>query len=354
MFLLDSSGSIGASNFENMKISTAIVAAVLAEAGARVGVVVFSGNATVEVPLQYWDNIDALGTLDANIINIDYTEGGTNTHIGINTATSILGNKGTRVILLLADGDSNDRQAAVEAADAAKEAGINIYAAGIGDSISEEELDLLASYPPEDYRVSIADFTRETLEVELQSLIASICLSKYAILLHKLYCTMYTHILPTAHTYHLSLHIVPEHFFIGKHPQEVLREGQVRSLQYDLPEDGLTITANVNGEANVYMSYTVRNPNYATADFITAGSGLLSYYVPANEDARVIVHTRLFVAIAAKKDNTTITANTTLGDHFIQIGMSNNSSVCNSNYVLQMIMDIPSGVYITKIFVTLH
>ena len=109
-----------------------------------------------------------------------------------------------------------------------------------------------------------------------------------------------------------------------------MREGQVRSLQYDLPEDGLTITANVDGEANVYMSYTVRNPNYGTADFVTAGSGLLSYYVPAYEDARVIVHTRLFVAIAAKKDNTTFTANTTLGDHFIQIGMSNNSSVCNT------------------------
>ena len=94
-----------------------------------------------------------------------------------------------------------------------------------------------------------------------------------------------------------------------------MEEGQVRSLQYDLPEDGLTISANVNGEANMYMSYTIRNPTFVTADFVTGGSGLLSYYVPpvdgsmkrqANEDGSSAV----FVSIVAKRNDTTFTLNT--------------------------------------------
>ena len=61
------------------------------------------------------------------------------------------------------------------------------------------------------------------------------------------------------------------------------------------------------------MSYTTRNPNFVTADFITAGSGLLSYYVPPNEGENFIVD-KLFASIVAKKDNTTVKPNTTFGD----------------------------------------
>ena len=142
-----------------------------------------------------------------------------------------------------------------------------------------------------------------------------------------------------------NVYIVPEPFPIGQQLEATLSEGQVRSLQYVLPEDGLTITADVDGEANIYMSYTTRNPNFATADFITAGSGLLSYYVPPHESAKkrqaiIIVGTSLFVSVVAKQSDTFCTAYTTFGDTFKQIGKSNNSSVCNNNYVLQMIMDV--------------
>ena len=75
----------------------------------------------------------------------------------------------------------------------------------------------------------------------------------------------------------------------------------------------------------MYMSYTIRNPTFVTADFTTGGSGLLSYYVPhmdglvkrqANEGGSGDV----FVSIIAKKNNTRLTLNATDGNVFIQRG----------------------------------
>ena len=121
--------------------------------------------------------------LRRNIEGIDYIGNVTNTHIGINAAALVLGydieqlnyigsgsntvillgNEGIRVILLLTNGKSNDRSAAEDAAEAAKQVGISIYAGGIGDSVNEDELNSLASYPPEEYRISIEDFTETAL-----------------------------------------------------------------------------------------------------------------------------------------------------------------------------------------------
>ena len=192
VFLLDASGSIGNSDFTNMIVTTASAGVALAEIGARVGVVVFNDSATVRVPLQYWENTSQLR---ANIQGIPYTGGGTNIFIGLNVTASLLGNEGTRVIILLTDGKSPNRDAAEMEAEAAKRAGISIYAAGIGGSISEDELNSLASYPREEYRVYIEDFAEEALNEELQSLIASICLSKLLLyLIHTMgLTTRYTH-----------------------------------------------------------------------------------------------------------------------------------------------------------------
>ena len=175
VFLLDASGSIGNVSFTNMKTSVASAAAVLAENGARVGVVIFSERATVDVPLQRWEDVDLLRI---DIESIFYANRSTNTHTGISTAASLLGFQGTRIIILLTDGQSSDRQAAELAANAAKADGIRIYAGGIGDSVSEDELNSLASFPPEDFRVSIADFTETALDEVLQPLIDSACLSE--------------------------------------------------------------------------------------------------------------------------------------------------------------------------------
>jgi hypothetical protein len=207
---------------------------------------------------------------------------------------SLLGNEGTRVIVLLTDGESPNKIAAQMEAEAAKQAGISIYAAGIGGSISEDELNGLASFPPAEYRVYIKDFAEEALNEELQSLIASICL-------------------------------IPEIFTIGQELEEMLIKGRVRSLQYYLPEKGLTVTANVSGGANMYMSRTIRNPTILSANITTGGSGILSVYVSFNSSMKkpadvdtVDTSSTIFVSIIANRENTTFRASTAVGNMTIR------------------------------------
>ena len=191
VFLVDASDSIGSSAFTNVKTSVASAATTLAQNGARVGVVIFSDSASVDVPLQKWGDtsnyreilkkftilvamlliltLAAALVLGYDIELLHYIGSGSNT---------LLGNEGIRVIFLLTNGKSNDRSAAEDAAEAAKQVGISIYAGGIGDNVNEDELNSLASYPPEEYRISIEDFTETALNEGLQSLIDSTCLSK--------------------------------------------------------------------------------------------------------------------------------------------------------------------------------
>ena len=175
VFLLDASASIGSSNFATMKTSAASAAVTFATTGARVGVVVFGSSASVVVPLQEWENTAQLHT---DIENIGYSGGDTATAEGIETSASALGSEGMRIIILFTDGESNNWEAAENAANTAKQEGISIYAGGIGDSVNEDELNSLVSNPPEDYRVSIENFNADTFNQEVRPLIASTCLSK--------------------------------------------------------------------------------------------------------------------------------------------------------------------------------
>ena len=175
MFVLDSSGSVTAPFFAIMTSVTASAAVAFAMMGARVGVVRFSTSASVVVPLQEWQNT---AQLRANIENIDYVSGRTNTAAGITTAASALGSEGIRIIILFADGVSNEGPPPEGAADAAKQAGISIYAGGIGTRVDEDELNNLASDPPEDFRVSVADFSVDAFNEEIAPLMRATCLSE--------------------------------------------------------------------------------------------------------------------------------------------------------------------------------
>ena len=181
MFLLDASGSIGNSNFAIMRTVTADAAVTFAMMGARVGVVRFSSTAqtAVVVPLQEWQNTAQLRT---NIEAIAFSGGGTDTGTGITTAAAALGSEGIRIIILFTDGQANSRQAAINAADAAKLDGISIYAGGIGTGVVEEELNSLASDPPEDFRVSVAGFSVDAFNEEIAPLIRATCLSELIIM----------------------------------------------------------------------------------------------------------------------------------------------------------------------------
>ena len=176
VFVLDASGSIGVTEFFTQRLFVQIVAMDFAVNGIGVGIVRVSGNVSVVTPLQVWENDTQLWN---SITDIDYAEGSSPTHEGISIAASLLGSEGTRNLILFPAGIT-DSQGTVNATIAAKEAGINVYVVGIGESVSEEEVYSLASYPPEEYGVSISDYN--ALEDILQPLIVSTYLSKLCLL----------------------------------------------------------------------------------------------------------------------------------------------------------------------------
>lgn len=134
-FLIDASGSIGASNFNVMRSGyAAALAALPTDGSVEVTVYTFaSGTAQVVAPTVVTAaNIASIVTAINNMV---YTGGGTATHLGINAIagamlTSANYNAGLRSIINLAtDGVPNDQNAAVAAATSARDRGIDAMTA---------------------------------------------------------------------------------------------------------------------------------------------------------------------------------------------------------------------------------
>lgn len=109
----------------------------------------------------------------------------------------------------------------------------------------------------------------------------------------------------------------PQQSVSGQQQIGKLNEGQVRSLTYSLPPGGLTLELNASsGEVNVYVSYSIHNPTYFTADVITGGSGYFTRYVPPR-DSPVEDSEYVFVSLIAKKNNTKYSLDVTTGNVLI-------------------------------------
>ena len=143
IFLLDKSRSIGKDLFDSVKRLLAENLKIIAGNDVQIGVVSFSSNSSVDVPLQLWNN-----TLHKQISKIPYFGKGSNIHLAIDAAISELEPEGTRIIVLFSDGEATDPDAAKAAANKAKEAGILIYTVGIGEKRNWDELKKLSPLPP--------------------------------------------------------------------------------------------------------------------------------------------------------------------------------------------------------------
>ena len=84
------------------------------------------------------------------------------------------------------------------------------------------------------------------------------------------------------------------------------------------------MNARVDGEVNIYMSYTIRNPDYVTADFFTGGSGVFSFYVPHSTKTKRQTtggkNSKAFFTFEAKMNNTAITAKAAAGNVAMPVG----------------------------------
>ena len=191
IFVLDSSGSIGADNYELMKqfaikISSAFV---IGPANTQVGVIIFSNGASVEFPLNRYSDE---ASLHGAIRTIPFINGGTDTAAGL----IALENEGftaaggirqiaeavPRVAIVVTDGFSRSFSGTVAAASSVHATGVIVYAVGVG-GFNIVELQAIASAPENVYNVS--SFDVQGLRNLEQSLREGACRSK---LLHVCLC----------------------------------------------------------------------------------------------------------------------------------------------------------------------
>ena len=153
VFVIDTSGSIGFSNFQLIREFTANITAELIRNSPRssVGVILFSSNAHIQFNLQTYTSLNSL--LSA-INRLPYSSGGTDTAEALTLLLStaqngILGlrSDSSKVAIVITDGRSSSSSATSSAAAALHALNIfDVYAVGI-DGAYLPELQGIASSP---------------------------------------------------------------------------------------------------------------------------------------------------------------------------------------------------------------
>ncbi|XP_051827099.1 collagen alpha-1(XXII) chain-like [Antechinus flavipes] len=164
VFILDTSSSVGKDDFEKVRqwVANLVETFEIGPDRTRVGVVRYSDRTITEFELgKYWTQEE----VKTAARNIDYHGGNTNTGDALRYITTYSfskeagGRPSDRVIkkvaILLTDGRSQD--IVLDAATAAHNAGIRIFAVGVGEAL-KEELDEIASEPKSAHVFHVSDF----------------------------------------------------------------------------------------------------------------------------------------------------------------------------------------------------
>ena len=161
IFVIDASGSVGASNFVEMKkfVSTLVMSMQVGSNSVRVGVMTFSTTPSVIFHLdQYYDpNVIVTKIKEAN-----FTNSGTYTGIAMKKVrTSMLPrtrNNVRKLVMLLADGDSSDRVLLYNETESMKADGVEFVCIGIKIH-NDDELKTISSNPDSSYFFKVTSFT---------------------------------------------------------------------------------------------------------------------------------------------------------------------------------------------------
>uniref|UniRef100_A0A671KER1 Matrilin-4-like n=1 Tax=Sinocyclocheilus anshuiensis TaxID=1608454 RepID=A0A671KER1_9TELE len=165
VLLIDGSKSVRPQNFELVKqfVNQVVDQLDVSPKGTRVGLVQYSSRVRTEFPLSMYQTKEEIKKA---VMNVEYMEKGTMTglalkHMVENSFSEADGARPAeknipRVGLVFTDGRSQDD--IQEWAKKAKEAGITMYAVGVGKAV-EDELREIASEPMEKHFFYTADFT---------------------------------------------------------------------------------------------------------------------------------------------------------------------------------------------------
>ncbi|XP_060897587.1 matrilin-4 isoform X1 [Labrus mixtus] len=165
VLLIDGSKSVRPQNFELVKkfVNQVVDSLDVSTHGTRVGLVQYSSRVRTEFPLNMYHTAEEI---KAAVMKVDYMEKGTMTglslkHMVENSFSEAEGARPAgrnipRIGLVFTDGRSQDD--ITEYAKKAKEAGITMYAVGVGKAV-EDELREIASEPVEKHFYYTNDFT---------------------------------------------------------------------------------------------------------------------------------------------------------------------------------------------------
>ncbi|XP_046571856.1 collagen alpha-4(VI) chain-like [Haliotis rubra] len=160
VFLLDASGSEGATNFQDQLtfVSNIVDKFDIGPDKVQVSVATF---ATTVVNAFWLDDYKTKADVLNAIKNIPYTSGNTETgdalmHALQESFSDAHGarNNSNKIIFVLTDGQSTDRKSTADAANKIHNTNIRVIAIGIGNSIAASELDTIASDQKHVYRVA--------------------------------------------------------------------------------------------------------------------------------------------------------------------------------------------------------
>ncbi|XP_022079977.1 uncharacterized protein LOC110973441 [Acanthaster planci] len=262
VFVLDSSGSVGQSNFEKTKsfVSNVSESFQIGADQTRVAVIQYSSSVKVEFHLNtYADKT----FLQEAIRNITYIGGGTATVSALNVTESqaFLVENGarpdlnsiTRAAVVITDGRSQGPAAVAVPADRAREKGITIFAIGVTDNVNVEELNAIANKPNDTYVFHVSNFDA------IDNIVAS---------LEDKTCNDPTPIR-------------------GPVVMNTLVQGDTQYLQQAVSNEGVTLVIEADqGNVAMYISTTTPNPNKAFYDYLlkaTAGQGKVEVYIGPEE-----------------------------------------------------------------------
>lgn len=165
VLLIDGSKSVRPQNFELVKkfVNQVVDSLDVSAQGTRVGLVQYSSRVRTEFPLSMYQTAE---DIKAAVMKVDYMEKGTMTGLALkhmleNSFSEAEGARPAarnipRIGLVFTDGRSQDD--ITEYAKKAKEAGVTMYAVGVGKAV-EDELREIASEPVEKHFYYTSDFT---------------------------------------------------------------------------------------------------------------------------------------------------------------------------------------------------
>ncbi len=182
VLVIDGSGSIFASDFSKVKdFSNDLVSSfAVSDSAARIGVVQFSGEGQGRVEIGLSGNASAVHAAINNMAQIEgYTDIQEGLALGQDEIAANARPGVPRVIILLTDGQQEGAPGdPVAEAEAARAAGTEIFAVGVGGGPNIDQLNAIASDPDGAHVYSVEDFN--SLQAIRDQLVATACPSPTA------------------------------------------------------------------------------------------------------------------------------------------------------------------------------